>query len=234
MDDETKNPADYRPEERRPIRSRDTGWAAAISNRLAGAQISPNAISVAGMSAAVIAGFCFAATNQVEGFLCRAVWFSGALLCQVRLLCNLFDGMVAIKRGVASPVGELYNEVPDRVSDAAVLTGLGFAAGAHPWLGFVAAILAVFVAYIRAMAKSVGAPQDYCGPMAKPQRMAVVTLLAVYLAFRPMNWQLSRPVMGEFAWSETNVALLGIVVGSVVTAARRLMRAAVFLRKNKS
>ena len=45
------------------------------------------------------------------------------------LLANLLDGMVAMGRGVASPVGELFNEVADRVSDTAILLGLGWAAG---------------------------------------------------------------------------------------------------------
>ena len=38
-------------------------------------------------------------------------------------------------------MGELYNEVPDRVSDAATLIGLGHAAEGWPVLGFLAAIL---------------------------------------------------------------------------------------------
>jgi phosphatidylglycerophosphate synthase len=225
------NSGSYRSEDRRPIRSRDTGWAAAIANRLAKAEVSPNAISVAGMVAAIVAGFCFAATSWTDGFFSRGLWLSGAVLCQIRLLCNLFDGMVAIQRGVASPVGELYNEVPDRVSDVAVLTGLGFAAGANSWLGWVAAILAVFVAYVRAMARSAGAPQDFCGPMAKPQRMAMVTVLAVYLGLAPAAWQFNSPCFQEFQWSEANIALLIIIVGSVATAVRRLGRAAAFLRK---
>jgi phosphatidylglycerophosphate synthase len=52
--------------------------------------------------------------------------------------------MVAIEAGTASPVGELYNEVPDRVSDTATLIGAGYAVGGHPTLGYVAACLALF------------------------------------------------------------------------------------------
>ncbi len=43
-------------------------------------------------------------------------WLAGALLVQLRLLANLYDGMVAVLRQIASPVDELFNEVPDRVS----------------------------------------------------------------------------------------------------------------------
>ena len=79
--------------------------------------------------------------------------------------------MVAVLREVASPVGELFNEVPDRVSDAATLIGFGYATGSNPVLGFVATIFAIFLAYMRAQGKVAGAHQEFCGPMAKQQRM---------------------------------------------------------------
>jgi phosphatidylglycerophosphate synthase len=39
----------------------------------------------------------------------------------------MLDGMVALASCRDSKVGELYNEVPDRVSDAAVFIGVGYA-----------------------------------------------------------------------------------------------------------
>lgn len=210
------------PLDRRPIKSRNTRWAEAVTEWLVRLGVSPNAISVFGCLAATIAGICFFATDRVAPFEGRLLWLIGGLLCQVRLLCNLFDGMVAIKRQIASATGELYNEVPDRISDAAVLIGLGYAAGGNEAFGYLAALLAVFVAYIRAMAKSVGAPNDFCGPMAKPQRMALVTLLAAYMAFSPAAWRFS---VGELG-GETFTILVLIVLGSVATAIRRLARAA--------
>ena len=71
----------------------------------------------------------------------------------VRALGNLLDGMVAEGSGKASPFGELFNEIPDRVSDMAILVGAGYAAGGNPMLGFVVALTAVFVAYVRAEGK---------------------------------------------------------------------------------
>lgn len=210
--------SDYQPTDRRPIKSRDTGWANRIAHKLANAGVSPNAISVFGMVAAIFAGFAFAATDSFDGGLQRALWFAGAFLVQVRLLCNLFDGMVAVERNVASPTGELYNEVPDRVSDAAVMIGLGYASGGHVVYGYLAALVAVFVAYVRAMGKAAGAPNDFCGPMGKPQRMALVTLLGVYLCCIPdsVRWD----------WGEARAVLMVITVGGLVTAMRRLRRAA--------
>ncbi len=217
------NQADNRPLDRRPIVSRNTRWAEQIAQRLVDWGVSPNAISMAGMFAAILAAFCFVLTNSAAaGWQQRTLWFIGAALCQVRLLCNLFDGMVAVARGTASRRGELYNEVPDRISDAAIFIGLGYSAIGSVALGYLAALVTVFVAYVRAMAKSVGAPNDFCGPMAKPQRMALVTLLAVYLSFSPIELRLET--------SEVNLLLVIVVVGGIFTSFRRLVRAARFLQ----
>ena len=208
----------YDPVERRPIRSRNAGWAETATKILVNRGISPNAISLFGMFAAMAAGILFFSTSITTGLAHRLLWFCGGVLCQVRLLCNLFDGMVAVKRHIASRKGELYNEVPDRVSDAAVFIGLGYSAGGDVAAGYIAALVSVFVAYVRAMGKSLGAPNDFCGPMAKPQRMALATLVALYLAFSPNSWRLP--------WGEAKVILLVVIVGGIVTAVRRLVRAA--------
>src|SRR5262245_38839701 len=108
----------YEPLERRPIKSRNAPWARATTQCLVRVGASPNAISLLGMLAAVTAGIAFFATNHTAGLAQRGLWLCAAVLCQVRLLCNLFDGMVAVANQSASRTGELYNEVPDRVSDA--------------------------------------------------------------------------------------------------------------------
>ncbi len=154
-------------------------------------------------------------------------WVVAAVLVQLRLLANLLDGMVAIESGQASRVGELFNEVPDRVSDAATLVGLGFALGSVPLLGFLAAILAILVAYTRAAVRVAGGPQDYCGPMAKQHRMFVVTLTALTAAVVPVAWQSHLSSSG---WGLPAVALAAIAVGCVITALRRLERGARALR----
>ena len=101
-----------------------------------------------------------------------------AVCVQLRLLCNLLDGMVAIEGGKQSAVGALYNEFPDRIADSLLLVALGYAAGV-PWLGWLAALLAALTAYVRATGGALGFAQDFRGPMAKPQRMAVLTIACV-------------------------------------------------------
>ncbi len=204
--------------DRRPIASRDTAVAKRVANWLAARGASPNGISVAGMVAALFGGLAFYSTS-IEGVPLRAAWLTGAVMAQLRLLANMFDGMVAIERGIASPVGELYNEVPDRVSDTAILVGLGYSAGGFPAAGWSAALIAIFTAYVRAMAKVAGAPHDFCGPMAKPQRMALLTGTCLLSALLPTSWQWTH---AESGIGLAGAALLVIVIGGLITSIRRL------------
>jgi phosphatidylglycerophosphate synthase len=178
------------------------------------------------MAAGVLAGVAFALTGRVA--VPALAWLAAALLVQVRLAANLLDGMVAIESRRASRIGELFNEVPDRVSDAATLIGLGHAAGGVPWLGDLAAGLSLFVAYVRSAARNAGAPQDYSGPMAKQHRMFVVTVTALVCAVMPAGWPAALFGRGG-GWPA--VALGLIAAGCIVTALRRLARAGRFLTR---
>jgi phosphatidylglycerophosphate synthase len=223
----------YQPLDRRPIAARETKWAARSASWLVRRGISANGLSIAGMLAGIAAGIAFGATSMLAFSCSTAVFFLTAAACiQLRLLANLLDGMVAVASGTASPVGELYNDVPDRISDAATLIGAGYALGGDPTLGYVAACLALFIAYVRALGKAAGAPQEYCGPMAKQQRMFVLTVLALYCALAPQGWQPiwdHSPIRGLIA-----AGLAVIIIGGAITAVRRLVRIGNNLRAKKS
>lgn len=213
--------------ERRPIAAREWKLSQRIAAWLAARGASPNGISVAGAVFGVLGGFAFAATARWPD-QARWFWLAAAVSMQLRLQCNLYDGMVAIATGRASPVGELYNDVPDRISDSAFFIGAGYALGGDVLLGYAAALAAMFTAYVRALGKAGGAKQEFCGPMAKPQRMALLTVAASACVFVPSGlltvFGNGRPV-GIMA-----AALAVIAGGSVLTAVRRLLRIARQLR----
>jgi len=171
------------------------------------------------MCACIVSGIALGATSIADY---RILWIIAALGAQLRLTANMLDGMVALASGRDSKVGELYNEIPDRVSDAAVFIGAGLAWGGNIALGYIAAILAIFTAYVRAAGKIAGAPNEFCGPMAKQHRMFVITLICLYSAVTPRSWQM-------IAFNDSKIGLvtfgLGvIVVGSVITVMRRISR----------
>src|SRR5258705_7615559 len=132
--------------DRRPIATRNRKWAQSATAWLASRNVSPNAISIAGMCACIAAGLALGLTSVEYN---RIFWLVAALGAQLRLTANMLDGMVALASGRDSKVGELYNEVPDRVSDAAVVIRASFPCGGIPQLCYIPATLALVTTCLR-------------------------------------------------------------------------------------
>ena len=101
---------------RREIASRNTGWANAVAHKLTQWNVAPNAISLMSIFFSIVG--CSLLLSSVLLGLNRYIayiLFAGCVQC--RLLCNLFDGMVAVEGGKRSPNGDLYNDMPDRFAD---------------------------------------------------------------------------------------------------------------------
>jgi len=216
------------PLDRRPIAARDLRVMQATAAWMARKGFSANGISVAGMIFGLLGGAALFLTARTPDLASRGLWIAGAACVQLRLLANLFDGMVAIARGTASKVGELFNEVPDRVSDSALLIGLGHAPGGHVLLGYGAALAAMMTAYVRAVGKGAGTANEFCGPMAKQQRMFLVTMTCLFCAFTPVLWQ--RFGCDGCRLGVPAAILSLIILGALVTTVRRLVRIASKLR----
>ncbi|MEZ5543587.1 MAG: CDP-alcohol phosphatidyltransferase family protein [Lysobacteraceae bacterium] len=192
-------------ENRRPLATRQAGWARRIASALAKSAVTPNQISVISIVFALIGAALLLKWPTPIGFVLAAV------CVQLRLLCNLLDGMVAIEGGKQSPTGMLYNEFPDRVADSLFLVALGYAAGCG-WLGWLMALLAALTAYIRVTGGSLGLTQDFRGPQAKPHRMAVMTV-ALLIGAAELHWRGSMQVL--------LIASIVIAVGTALTCITR-------------
>jgi phosphatidylglycerophosphate synthase len=208
--------------DRRPIATRNRKWAQSATGWLVSRKVSPNAISIGGMCACIVAGLALAFTSS--DYYRRVFWAVAALGAQLRLTANMLDGMVALASGRDSKLGELYNEVPDRISDAAVFIGAGYAFGGNVIFGFIATSLAIFTAYVRAAGKIAGAPNEFCGPMAKQHRMLVITIVCLYSVLTPQSWQRFR--LDAFNLGVMSIALIVIIAGCAITVVRRLHRIA--------
>lgn len=204
--------------DRRPLKSRAASWAQALAARAAGAGANPDLISAASVAVALLGGAVMMLAGINEHPLVRGLLLVVAAVCiQLRLLCNLLDGMVAVEHGRGGPTGPIWNELPDRIADALLLAGAGYCAygsrlDAGAWLGWLAACLAILTAYVRELGRGLGFPADFSGPMAKPHRMAALTLTCAVAALEPVwGWRGETMVLG----------LLVIVAGTAWTVARR-------------
>ena len=166
------------------------------------------------MIAAALAGLAFYFGAEMQGFGGVILLILAGVFCQARLICNLLDGMVAVEAGKSAPDGAFWNEAPDRVSDVLILVGIGCGI-AHPALGWAAAAAAVSTAYVRELGRATTGENDFCGPMAKPHRMAVITVAVVIAILQPL-WSGGLDVL--------QIALWIVTIGALATAGRRSAR----------
>jgi phosphatidylglycerophosphate synthase len=205
---------------RRPLKSRDSGWAKALAALLVRLRVRPNTISLFSVLFAAAAGKALFMVPDASTRLAIGLYVAAAAGIQLRLLCNLLDGMVAIEGGMKSKTGEIWNDLPDRLADAFILLGAGYSLRDVWWgptLGWLATALAIFTAYVRLMGGAAGVTQQFCGPMAKPHRMATLTVACLAAGLeRYLRWPPRAMPL----------ALALVIVGSAATAARRTWRIA--------
>lgn len=215
------------PEQRRPLKTRDKAWARRLAESLARAGLSPDAVSILSIAFAAVAMACFLFAPAVKSTAGIAGVYLGAVAgIQLRLLCNLLDGMIAVEHGRKSPLGGLFNEVPDRIADVLILVGAGYSTSVEPGvvklfdvlpLGWSCAVVSLWTAYIRSLGAELVARHFFTGPMAKPHRMAALTVGALLvMGARLMSADPAVP-------HQLMVAVLTVILaGSLLTCWRRL------------
>jgi len=206
---------------RRPIASRNAGWAKRTASYLAKRNVTPNFISLISIAFASISLIAFYLDTTTDHY--HLLWMSLAVAgIQGRLIMNLLDGMVAVEHHKKSIVGGLYNEVPDRVADALTIFGVGLEIQHMTYgmdLAYVAIILATATAYIRTLGASLGCPHFFLGPMAKQHRMAFITFACVVaIWYQPVFYYV----------------LIIMNVGLLITCYRRLSTISRHLKKGSA
>lgn len=212
---------------RRPLKTRTLVVFQKFAKWLSGKNITPNQISILSVVFSALAAVCFfmlPSSGTTESWLLPIL---AAVFIQCRLLCNLFDGMVAVEGGKGTPSGELFNDIPDRIADPLILVAAGYATTVFSWsesLGWFAGLLAVMTAYVRTLSVSIGAPTEFRGPMAKQHRMALMTVASLLTAIEPFLWQQGYILL---------IALGLVVVGCMVTIWRRARFAYIHLEQHR-
>lgn len=203
---------------RRVLATRNAGWARRLAHALAGAGVRPNDVSVAGIGFALIAAAAFWWSPVLTGAWRPGLLVVAAAGIQLRLLCNLLDGMLAVEEGLKSTTGDIFNDLPDRIADVVILASAGYAVpevAYAPILGWAAATMAVMTAYVRVLGGSLGLTQRFIGPMAKQHRMFTLTVVTLCGTVEAVTGVPSRAIP---------LGLAAIVLGAFVTAVRRSQR----------
>lgn len=204
---------------RRPIASRNSGWARRVAAFLAAKNVSPNFISILSIVFASISLLAFYLDYKTGRT--HAMYMILAIVgIQGRLIMNLLDGMVAVEHDRKSSVGGLFNEVPDRISDTLTIFGVGLLAKHMSYgmdLAYLAIALSIATAYIRTLGASLQCGHHFLGPMAKQHRMALISVgCVISLIYQPVFYYL----------------LIVMNIGLVVTCYRRLAKVFALLQNN--
>ena len=215
-------------ENRRPLKSRRNKLFQNVAVWLNRRSVTPNQISITSLFFAGLAATCFCLLPRTsDGLIQCMLLVLAAVFIQARLLCNLLDGLVAIEGGKATPSGELFNEIPDRIADPLILVAVGYGITVTEFsssLGWFAALLSVLTAYVRVLSSLSGAPADFKGPMAKQHRMASITCGCLLTAFEVTVWQTTYALL---------ICLMVVIAGTLITVIRRTISAYLFLEDRK-
>ena len=212
-------------ENRRPLKVRGVGVVNQFAKWLSQKSITPNHISLLSIVFAILAGISFVLVPYYNGLTQVSLYLLAALFIQGRLLCNLFDGLVAVEGGKSTPSGELFNDIPDRISDPIIIIAAGYSivsVGFGDVLGWCGALFAVLTAYVRTLAVSIGAPANFIGPMAKQHRMALLTFASLLTAFEQYVYHHDFIMV---------IALVLLNIGAFITTFRRAHIAYCYLEK---
>lgn len=109
----------------------------------------------------------------------------------IRLGLNLLDGMVARASGSAHPLGELWNELADRLADVLFIGGMALQPAVGPALPLLAALGAVLASYAGITARAAGGRRQYGGVMSKPGRMGTLAVVALLAFITADSWWLT-------------------------------------------
>lgn len=207
---------------RRVLKTRKRVWVQNLAVKISHLNITPNQISVMSVISAAAAMLCFLLSYG------SLKWLLAAFFIQFRLFCNMMDGLVAIEGGKKTRLGDIYNDLPDRLADLLIIVAYGHAiesivivqvntisvTSSH--LAWLAGALAIGTAYLRTLFVSLGAKSDYSGPMAKQHRMALISASCI------LNYILTSSGYGEYVRDGLISTLVFLNAGIIYTLYSRL------------
>ncbi|ABE53074.1 archaetidylinositol phosphate synthase [Methanococcoides burtonii] len=179
-----------------------------IARRVANKGISPNALSVASLVCAALAGisFYFSVDNPLGALI--AIFFVA-----LNSFLDALDGAVARYLRTDSKKGDFLDHVIDRYSDVFIICGMFFGGHVQWQIGTIAIVCVLLTSYLGTQAQALGIGRFYGGIMGRADRLVLILIasLAYYIY--------SEAIFGYtiIGWS-----LVVIAIGSHITAIQRM------------
>jgi len=149
-------------------------WAAQSMNQLDQTNVTPDALTVAGVALCI--GGAAAVYFEYSGW---GFYWIGAVLFVVGSVLDILDGALARSRGSGSPFGAFLDSTVDRVGEGFMLGAIGLVFMRHGqmWavaLAFAAIAGSFLVSYARARAEALGLRGDV-GLGSRAERVVAIT-----------------------------------------------------------
>ncbi len=103
----------------------------------------------------------------------------------LRIVFNVLDGKVALRRGMQCRTGEMVNEFSDRLNDTIIFGGLALSGVIAPAWVLSALVAMLLVSCLGILAKAAGGSRRFDGPLGKPERMIILGLASIAAFFAP-------------------------------------------------
>ncbi|HET7571649.1 MAG TPA: CDP-alcohol phosphatidyltransferase family protein [Gaiellaceae bacterium] len=189
------------PRFRRVQQSYTTGARTLASRSVSGlarTRVTPNALTVSGVSLCLVAAVVVAFENRGE----LLFFWLGAGLFVVGSVLDILDGALARAGGKSTPFGAFLDSTTDRVGEGAMLAAVALVFARHGHdaavvLAVAAAVGSFLVSYTRAKAESIGLRGDV-GLGSRAERVVVITGGLVFAPWGGLPWAIG--VLAATAW----------------------------------
>jgi CDP-diacylglycerol--glycerol-3-phosphate 3-phosphatidyltransferase len=165
---------------------------------LARTRVTPNALTVSGVSLCVLAAVLVPFENRGE----LLFFWLGAGLFVVGSVLDILDGALARAGGKSTPFGAFLDSTTDRVGEGAMLAAVALVFARHGndagvVLAVAAAVGSFLVSYTRAKAESIGLRGDV-GLGSRAERVVVITAGLVFAPWGGLPWAIG--FLAATAW----------------------------------
>jgi CDP-diacylglycerol--glycerol-3-phosphate 3-phosphatidyltransferase len=177
---------------------------------LARAGVTANAVTVGAVVLSAAAGLWIALAP-----LSAAPYLALPVVLFLRMALNAIDGMLAREFDMQSPLGGLFNELGDVVSDTVLYLPFGFHPAVPWWAVIGVVIAAIWIEMVGVIAVQIGASRRYDGPFGKSDRAFAFGLLGLLFGVG----------LASESWVTWYLAIaLALSAATIVTRARRALR----------
>ena len=147
--------------------------------------ITPNALTVGSLFAAIAAGVFF-----YFGFIAPAV-----VMVALNAVFDALDGALARAMNIQSPKGDFLDHVVDRYADIFIITGI-IGGGNAGWLLGIFSLTGVLMSsYLGTQAQAVGAGRFYGGVLGRADRLLLILIAGILTILFP-GGVLGLPILG--------------------------------------